>query len=59
MLLTPPEAAERLRVSLRMVYALRADGSITAVRIRRAKRIDEAICAPLPGSAGVGAGVDF
>lgn len=41
MLLTPPEAAERLRVSLRMVYALMADGSITAVRIRRAKRIDE------------------
>ena len=30
MLLTPPEAAERLRVSLRMVYALMADGSITA-----------------------------
>ena len=29
-LLTPPEAAERLRVSLRMVYALMADGSITA-----------------------------
>ncbi len=28
MLLTPPEAAERLR----MVYALMADGSITAVR---------------------------
>jgi len=27
-LLTPPEAAERLR----MVYALMADGSITAVR---------------------------
>ena len=26
MLLTPPEAAERLRVSLRMVYALMADG---------------------------------
>ena len=41
MLLTPPEAAERLRVSLRMVYALMADGSITSVRIRRAKRIDE------------------
>lgn len=32
MLLTPPEAAERLRVSLRMVYSLMADGSITAVR---------------------------
>ena len=32
MLLTPPEAAERLRVSLRMVYALMAGGSITAVR---------------------------
>ena len=31
-LLTPPEAAERLRVSLRMVYSLMADGSITAVR---------------------------
>jgi len=30
MLLTPPEAAERLRVSLRMVYSLMADGSITA-----------------------------
>ena len=26
MLLTPPEAAERLRVSLRMVYALMAGG---------------------------------
>jgi len=34
MLLTPTEAAERLRVSLRMVYALMADGSITAVRWR-------------------------
>ena len=41
MLLTPPEAAERLRVSLRMVYALMADGSLVAVKIRRAKRIDE------------------
>ncbi len=92
MLLTPPEAAERLRVSLRMVYALMADGSLVAVKIRRAKRIDEhelqrfiescqfastkrrkggaglgpqdcaeheAVCAPLPGSAGVGAGVYF
>lgn len=32
MLLTPAEVSQRLRVSLRMVYALMADGSITAVR---------------------------
>ncbi len=30
MLLTPAEVSQRLRVSLRMVYALMADGSITA-----------------------------
>lgn len=34
MLLTPAEVSGRLRVSLRMVYALMADGSITAVRWR-------------------------
>ena len=30
MLLTPAEVSQRLRVSLRMVYPLMADGSITA-----------------------------
>ena len=42
MILTPDEAATRLRISTRMVYALMQDGSIAAIKIGRARRIDEA-----------------